>query len=337
MAQAGPLLGNGVYYEIRNAGRKGRGAFALRNISAGTRILIDHPLFVIEKDEKDIRVDDILSKLSALSPTARRHFESLPFAPQYNAAPTDMQHYGRFHLNNFSMLGTAWGCFVHASRFNNSCLPNCTISQTKNGGLQIFVARSVSQGEELTFAYAQTLQYMTTDERQELLRHLLDGSACICELCSLPADQRVLSDMRRKIIRHLAFILRDGTDLEGGAPGQVTSSSFCPHPTFENLSEPAGYFVALAEAEGIGGLWVWNVYAKGVGELLKHFRTRTRQLPASVLRTMGTWMRRACDMKAKFVGTTDVARQANDDRFDWLTGAVGLLERTGGLLDAVGL
>ncbi|PPJ57504.1 hypothetical protein CBER1_09922 [Cercospora berteroae] len=285
MAQAGPSEDNHGYYEIKNGGNKGRGAFALKTIFPGTRILFEDALFIIEKHAAEIKTKDIISKMNALTPAMRRHFQSLPFAPRYATASASEKHYGRFHRNNFSILDKGWGCFVHASRFNNSCLPDCAVSQNRQGSIQICVTRKVSKKEELTFAYNQIVQYLTTDERQALLRPLLDDSPCICELCSRPADQRSQSDERRKLMRHLAFLLR-GEDFEGMALDQITPSNYNPFSTFRVASEAAGWFVALASAEGIVGTLIWDVYAKGAHDLLRHFKTSgTVQLSTAALDT----------------------------------------------------
>ncbi|KAM3420216.1 hypothetical protein BST61_g3506 [Cercospora zeina] len=331
MKHAGPSMGNYGFYEIRSAGPKGRGAFALRNIDAGTRILVDDPIFVIEKHSSDISIDDILSERDILQPAARKHFDSLPFSPRFAAASADVQHQARFHLNNFWMLDRGWGCFAHASRFNNSCLPNCAFSQNKEGSIQVCVTRNVSAGDELTFVYVQSLQYMTTTERQGLLRPLLDWSSCMCELCSLPPDQRLASDMRRRLMRHLAFFIRNGVDLEGDVPGRITWSSYSPVPTFKVASEPVGYFGELAKAEGIVGNLIWTMYGKGADDLVRYFLDRSiAQVPEPALRTARIWVRRAFRMRSRFMGGADFMRTPIDDTLDKLVTAVEMLERSRG-------
>ncbi|CAK1363168.1 hypothetical protein CB0940_04720 [Cercospora beticola] len=340
MAQAGPSEGNHGFYEIKDAGRKGQGAFALKDICAGTRILVDAPLFVIDKNSQDdIELADILSKLSALPSATRHQFGSLPFAPFFANGSSMMQLYSRFDFNKFAISGgKGWGCFRYASRFNNSCLPNCAISTTNQGTKQLRVTRNVSAGDELTFAYFEGLQYMTTAERQEFLHHQFSDSPCICQLCSLPADQRMLSDMRRKLMRHLLYVLRNGMDLEAGIPPQITSRNYHPLPEFEIASEPAGYFTALAEAEGIVGVLVWNMYVKGGGDLLQDFHSNGfTRVPRSAMRTIGLWMRRASHIKMVLLGSTGFSRKQIDDQADRLVEVADMLEQSGGRFDAAGL
>lgn len=339
MAHVTPSERNGGFYEIRDTGHKGRGAFALNNIPAGTRILVEDALFIIEKAENDINLNDVLSKLATLPVDTRRCFESLPFSAGLATSPRHVQQYGRFHMNKFAIPGSGgWGCFAQASRFNKSCLPNCAISTTKQGAKQLYVTQNVSAGEELTFAYVEGLQYMTTAERQYFLRPQFDGEPCLCEVCSLPAGQRELSDMRRNLMRHLLFILRKGMDLESEIPVKIRSSSYRSLPKFKVASEPAGYFVSLAKEEGVGGMLVWNMYAKGASDLLRHFHDKgTRRLPDLAMRTVGLWMSEARRMKEVFMGTTDFARKPFDGQFDQLVKLIDELKQSGGNFDAAGL
>lgn len=139
-------------------------------------------------------------------------------------------------------------------------------------------------------------------------------------------------------MRHLLFLVRDGRDLDGGAPMPITTSSFSPLPTFENDSEPAGYFTALAEEEGVGGVLVWSMYAKGTRDLINHFVNEgIMEIPESAMRTASLWMRRACHMKVVFRGNTDVFRKITDDVFDQMAKLVAALERSGGLFQAAEL
>lgn len=61
--------GNDGYYEIRRAGTKGNGAFALKDISAGTRILVDNALFMVplKGNKISISASDFMKILNGLS------------------------------------------------------------------------------------------------------------------------------------------------------------------------------------------------------------------------------------------------------------------------------
>ena len=117
------------YFEIRRSPIQGRGAFALRRIRAGTRI-IEYTGEHISYDESDRRYDD--AKMS-------RHHTFL------------------FILDDEVIIDAAVG--GNDARFiNHSCDPNCDAVVDDDDRIWIETIRDVKPGEELAYDYAFVLK-----------------------------------------------------------------------------------------------------------------------------------------------------------------------------------
>ena len=111
------------YFEIRRSPIQGRGAFALRRIRAGTRI-IEYTGEHISYDESDRRYDD--AKMS-------RHHTFL------------------FILDDEVIIDAAVG--GNDARFiNHSCDPNCE-AIIEDGHIYIYALRNIQPGTELVYDY----------------------------------------------------------------------------------------------------------------------------------------------------------------------------------------
>ncbi|KXT01160.1 hypothetical protein AC578_606 [Pseudocercospora eumusae] len=255
MEQPGEARGNRGYYRLRKTVGKGDGAFALKDISAGTRILVDNALFIIEKQASDITLFDLRQALRKLDKTDQERFHTLPMPDDAKGSSHEAQQLAVFALHVHSIKGgAAQGCFIHASRFNHSCSPNCAMATNDEGQKHCYVFKDVRAGDELTFAYMDPVQYMTTDERQQYLREYL-GGPCLCALCSTPAPQREASDLRRRLMRFLLFI-RNGRDLPDDLRRMIPHDYYHNRILWGTMVEectlwPMLLFAYLAEAEGI--------------------------------------------------------------------------------------
>ena len=126
------------YFEIRRSGIQGRGAFAVRPIRKGTRI-IEYTGERISQDEGDRRyVDDEMS----------RHHTFL------------------FDLDDGTVVDGAVGG-SDARYINHSCDPNC---ETIIEGTRIFVdaLRTIRPGEELVYDYKYERTSEHTEEDEQL-------------------------------------------------------------------------------------------------------------------------------------------------------------------------
>lgn len=124
---------NRDYFEIRRSSIQGRGAFALRRIRKGTR-LIEYTGEHISHDEADRRYDE---------DTMKRHHTFL------------------FTLNKRTVVDAAVG--GNEARFiNHSCDPNCE-AVIDSGHIYIEAKRTIQPDEELVYDY----QYERADDADE--------------------------------------------------------------------------------------------------------------------------------------------------------------------------
>ncbi|HEU4642902.1 MAG TPA: SET domain-containing protein-lysine N-methyltransferase [Gemmatimonadaceae bacterium] len=122
-----------AYFEIRKSRIQGRGAFALRRIRKGTR-LIEYIGERISHDIADRRYDD---------DTMKRHHTFL------------------FTLDDDTVVDAAVG--GNEARFiNHSCDPNCE-AVIEDGHIYIEAIRTIQEGEELVYDY----QYERAEDADE--------------------------------------------------------------------------------------------------------------------------------------------------------------------------
>jgi hypothetical protein len=280
--QPGQAFGNNGYYDIRPSPGKGNGAFALKDIAAGTRILVDQALFITNQPMPHVKEQDVRKLVSQLEAPARKQFLALPLDSLNCNVSEELIHSAKFYSNMFQIRGEPLaGCFCHASRFNNSCAPNCAITTTSRRQQQCRTIKDVLAGDELTFAYKEDYLMMPTKDRQEDMA--MSGFRCQCNLCSLPAKERLLSDMRRRLMRHLAFTWR-GKDL---------------------ISVPAIICKATRFA-----------YCQAIGVVVSHAKARKlRCLPCSSLMSVRDWSRRAQSMQRLHTGTETYNHDQAEQKF----------------------
>lgn len=121
-------------FEIRSSPIAGQGAFAVRPIPKGTRV-IEYLGERISQDEADRRYDDTLVE----------HPRVLLFT-----------------VDDRRVIDAGVG--GNAARFiNHSCEPNCK-SVTRRGRVHIWAIRRISAGEELTYDYNLTREGIGDEE-----------------------------------------------------------------------------------------------------------------------------------------------------------------------------
>jgi SET domain-containing protein len=137
-ARAKSTSARGPLFELRKSAIQGRGAFALRRIRKGTRI-IEYVGEIIPNEEADRRYDD---------DSMKRHHTFL------------------FSLDNGTCIDAAVG--GNDSRFiNHSCDPNCEATDVK-GRIFIEAIRTIQPGEELAYDYAYERDGEHDDEWEQL-------------------------------------------------------------------------------------------------------------------------------------------------------------------------
>jgi hypothetical protein len=182
------------FYILTPIPGKGKGLIQVQDISKGTRILSEKPLFRIPRFglEQPAIEKAITNKHNLLSQDDQRTFLSL-----HNNTPGASYPLTGIAKTNALPLGTdasEGGLFPEASRINHACLPNCQYTQNDNIGEEtIHAVRLISKGEEITISYTDKGPF---ESQRRSLKNLF-GFDCTCELCSLPEIARAVSDDRQ--------------------------------------------------------------------------------------------------------------------------------------------
>lgn len=100
------------------------------------------------------------------------------------------------------------GIFPIGKRINHSCRPNSEMREAE-GSITCTAIKDISVGEEITYSYLQDYEGLTSEERQQAL-----GFNCKCSVCTKNPRGRLLSDMRRRLIRGIQILF--GIDFGNG-------------------------------------------------------------------------------------------------------------------------
>jgi SET domain-containing protein len=141
--------GVGVLFELRTSPIAGTGAFAIRPIPKGTR-LIEYTGERISHEEADKRYDD--------------------------EPPGTPSHVVLFTLDRNTVVDAGVGG-NEARFFNHSCAPNCE-SEIERGHIYLDTIRDIAPGEELTYDYALTRE--SEDDEAEEARYPCHCGAAGC-------------------------------------------------------------------------------------------------------------------------------------------------------------
>jgi hypothetical protein len=198
---------------------KGQGLIAVRDISKGTRIISEKPLFRIEEFglgqpalEKAIK-----RKFSLLSQDDQRAFLSLhKYTPGDSYPLTGIVKTNALSLGPGSIAG---GIFPIISRINHSCRPNT--QHTWNSSTEhetIHAIRNIKKGEEITISYS--LGGPSQPRLRELKKKY--GFDCTCDLCSLADEALEISDGNQLLMQFLDNVIGD-LDAIMESPGTALS------------------------------------------------------------------------------------------------------------------
>lgn len=191
-------------FKIQKTPDKGQGVFATTDITAGTRIIFERPLFTTQSLYPPGYMEErVATQLFALTKEQKREFLSL-----HNNFPGKYPFSGIVKTNALpcrcgSVIG---GVYAMISRTNHSCIPNTHHSWNSNLGSEtIHAIRDICAGEEITISY--------DDGKPSLERwsHLEQsfGFKCQCELCTSTSGLIRVSDTRRRMITSLDNAIGD--------------------------------------------------------------------------------------------------------------------------------
>jgi SET domain-containing protein len=190
-------------FEVKKAGAKGLGVFALQKFYRGDLVIAEAPLFSIRREPAGVhnaiqyRCGTIEAAIDALTPEQRKEYESLD-----NTEPSDMCGCGIFSTNSFEIdEDDSVKIFLQSSRFNHSCIPNARYSWNPEvKRFRIYAFRDIARGEDIFVTYLGWDMYCSTRaERQVRLRAL--GFTCKCAVCTQP--NTAASDKRRVRIKKI--------------------------------------------------------------------------------------------------------------------------------------
>ncbi|KAF9768899.1 hypothetical protein IL306_013747 [Fusarium sp. DS 682] len=149
----------------------------------------------------------VLAEIEALSKKKREEFYSL-----HNTWPELGKELGIVNTNALPMGdGGQGGVFPLASRINHSCAQNAQNTWNNHTNkLTVHAIKDIDQGEEITLMYLGEHADYATRQRDLKQDHRFE---CSCERCSLPEDERRISDTRLKEIQSLDRSLANGLSI----------------------------------------------------------------------------------------------------------------------------
>lgn len=193
---------------------------ATRAIERGERIIAEPPLFAMDGirgsdlGQFGSSIEQVESAWAEMTRDEQTRFMALtncfehdPTRPKYLKDPL----FGRIQTNTWEAGETyAVAVFDNISRINHSCRGNATYYWNKLllHGL-VFATRDIGVGEEILFNYGHA--GCTVEERQKNLKRRYDFT-CKCDICSLPAAERVKSDAQRLEMEQLLHSIQAETN-----------------------------------------------------------------------------------------------------------------------------
>lgn len=219
--------------ELRPTPGKGWGVFATRDIKRGSLIMKERAMFIIRKPSDSITEQDVYQAVERLS-DPQMHIIACLSGNKPRELSNGMMDSGPLDLakiwgeNCFSLesgveqrlfgdyvVQKRWGLFPCHSRFNHSCQPNAGVPESqsdswvKRTSTSSYAERGIAAGEEITISYKNGFRSRTLSERHRLLK--FKCRCIVCDRASKDQNFRQISDMRRRLIRGLIYLL-DGID-----------------------------------------------------------------------------------------------------------------------------
>jgi hypothetical protein len=211
-------------YALEDVPGKGKGLIAARDISKGTRIVLEKPFVAMPRrvaNMEQLRIH-LYQQVSSLSEHQVREFLALDNVYPYSNPGERYQ--GIFHTNALPIGPDlrGGGVFLKACRINDACDNNATNFWNDNlNQLTIRALRNIRKGEEITIFYlsARRNRRARVEELQQSFRF-----TCLCRLCSLPPHQCKESDSRLDRIHELDNLIEQaGLDGLVSSPRQMLS------------------------------------------------------------------------------------------------------------------
>lgn len=277
-------------FELKLSPGKGWGAFATKRIERGSLILKERALLVVKDSSPDVMEVSIFDAFFQLSPDERTQFNLLLNSKQFTSLLNMLAE------NSFSAdVPPAHGLFPLCSRFNHSCIPNARSPTARADVTELYATKDIEAGEEIYFCYHPDLKSNTRPERQAYL-----GFVCNCKACLPGTSFQQLSDIRRRMIRGLQYILR-GVDLDGKR--QISQSPIITDPKLKAAAKTHGIPVAsrlvlhllrvfLLEEEGLLDDWEVKILEPGVVNPIFLFQSEHNRRIGKLALSQDTWLKK---------------------------------------------
>lgn len=206
-------------FEVRSAGEKGAGMFAIRDISAGNLIISEHPAIIIPSASlprdygayealyqalpENIRID-LLKMANWKSIEECSHEEGIA---RTNGTDVDLLFPDEMKGDKFEhRRAREYGAtFLKIDRCNHSCSPNAAHKwDVASFASHLYALRDIKVGEEICITYTDVTAPMQT--RREKLRKSY-GFVCNCDACRIQdGEEREKSDFAREELHDWRFI-----------------------------------------------------------------------------------------------------------------------------------
>ena len=185
-------------FEVKDAGVKGLGVFALQEFHRGDLVIAEAPLFSLQRGGKDrLSRKAVEDAVNALTPEKRQEYESLQ-----STCPNEEGIWGIFATNVFQTNDDSCGIFLLCSRFNHSCSLNARYSWNPEiKRLRIYALRDIACGEEIFVSYLSGTDVYGSTRMERQARLQSRGFTCDCVVCTQP--NTVASDERRVRIKKI--------------------------------------------------------------------------------------------------------------------------------------
>ncbi|KAH9886585.1 hypothetical protein F4778DRAFT_786686 [Xylariomycetidae sp. FL2044] len=182
---------------------RGKGLVARYNLPKGTRVLCEKPLFTVRNAPDEQLHATVARELKSLSKDEQREFLSLS-----NNFPSRYVFAGIVRTNALTCGSGAsvGGVYPNICLINHSCVPNAHNNWNDETGQEtIHTIKNILAGEEVMISYE------ISKPSEARWRKLKDsfGFQCSCQLCTLPDEERRLSDGRRLEIKKLDEAIGD--------------------------------------------------------------------------------------------------------------------------------
>ncbi|KAJ5178575.1 uncharacterized protein N7500_001274 [Penicillium coprophilum] len=287
------LLPRNALFELKPSPGKGWGAFATKHIKRGSLILREKALFFIPESHVDIMECNIFTAFMQLSPSQKEQVLLL----RDNGSEKFQSFVDILSENSFA-VGAEYpgrGLFTIGSRFNHSCLPNARAPITPGPFIEFYAIKDIEAGEEIYFCYNAELKAKTKDERREAL-----GFTCDCKACVPGTPFQELSDLRRRLIRGILYIIR-GVDLDGRM--QSSRSPVIVNPELKAAAEKHNIplssklvlrllSIVLLEEEGLLDDWAVEIVETSMVEPVALFKSEENQRISQAALAQDTWLKK---------------------------------------------